>query len=68
MRCFVKKEKNVLKKKLVRGSAIPKNLSSGARDLQKVKNRWSKPILLLKLLWSLGYLYYSIRIYQYDRT
>jgi hypothetical protein len=40
MRCFVKK--NVLEKKLVRGSIISKDHSSGVRVLQKVKNRCYK--------------------------
>jgi hypothetical protein len=46
MRCFVKK--NVFENKMVRGFAISKNLSSGIRNLQKIKNRWSTVSVLSK--------------------
>jgi hypothetical protein len=45
MRCFVKKK--LFEKKLIRGSTISKNLLSGVRDLQKVKNRWFAQLLNL---------------------
>lgn len=38
MFCKKKKKGNYSKKNLVRGSVISKNLSSGIRDLQGVKN------------------------------